>query len=144
MCSSDLVTLYNELNVLKARGVSPRIFAPDDYGISVPRDTLFTSEKTAAEKPKLVQAFTNATLRGWKYAIQNPVEAVKDADVVSEDAFWKEEVAKSAQSQRAETIGRAYDGAVTRAVRMESKAVGLLQVIAKSQGLLPEPVAHAK
>jgi hypothetical protein len=31
---------------------------------------------------------------------------------------------------RAETIGRAYDGAVNRGVRIEAKAVGLLQVIA--------------
>ena len=72
-----MATLYNELVIVRNRGAKVRIFAPDDYGISVPRDTLITSEKTAAEKPKLVQAFTNATLRGWKYAIQNPVEAVE-------------------------------------------------------------------
>ena len=71
-----MVTLYNELNVLKARGVKVRIFAFDDYGVSVPRDSLLTSEKTIAEKPKLVQGFMNATLRGWKYAIQNQPEAL--------------------------------------------------------------------
>lgn len=71
------VTLYNELNVLKARGITNvTIFAPDDYGISVPRDVLITSEKMIAEKPKAVQGFLNATLRGWKYAIQNQGEAV--------------------------------------------------------------------
>ncbi len=71
-----MVTLYNEMNVLKSRGVKVRSFAPDDYGISVPRDSLITSEKVIAEKPKMVQGFMNATLRGWKYAIQNPKEAV--------------------------------------------------------------------
>lgn len=71
-----MVTLYNELNVLKARGVKVRTFAPDDYGISVPRDSLITSEKMISEKPKAVQGFMNATLRGWKYAIQNQPEAV--------------------------------------------------------------------
>lgn len=70
------VTLYNELNVLKARNVNVRIFAPDDFGVSMPRDTLITNERTVAEKPKLVQGFLNATLRGWKYAIQNQAEAV--------------------------------------------------------------------
>ena len=70
------VTLYNELNVLKARGVNVRIFAPDDFGVSMPRDTLITSDKVVAENPKLVQGFLNATLRGWKYAIQNQPEAV--------------------------------------------------------------------
>ncbi len=71
-----MVTLYNELNVLKARGVKVRIFAPDDYGVSVPRDSLITSEKMIAEKPKAVQGFMNATLRGWKYAIKNQSEAL--------------------------------------------------------------------
>ncbi len=71
-----MVTLYNELNVLKTRGVKVRIFAPDDYGVSVPRDSLITSEKVIAEKPKMVQGFMNATLRGWKYAIQNQSEAI--------------------------------------------------------------------
>lgn len=71
-----MVTLYNELNVLKARGVKVRTFAPDDYGVSVPRDSLITSEKMIAEKPKAVQGFMNATLRGWKYAIKNQSEAL--------------------------------------------------------------------
>jgi NitT/TauT family transport system substrate-binding protein len=70
------VTLFNEMNVLRARGVKVRVFAPDDFGISVPRDTLITSEKVIAEKPKAVQGFMNATLRGWKYAIQKQAEAV--------------------------------------------------------------------
>lgn len=78
-----MVTLYNEMNVLKARGIKVRSFAPDDYGISVPRDSLITSEKVIAEKPKAVQGFMNATLRGWKYAIKNQAEAV---DVVMKAA----------------------------------------------------------
>jgi NitT/TauT family transport system substrate-binding protein len=72
-----MTTLYNELIIVRNRGAKVRIFAPDDYGISVPRDTLITNEKVALEKPKLVQAFMNATLRGWKYAIKNPVEATE-------------------------------------------------------------------
>ena len=72
-----MATLYNELIIVRNRGAKVRIFAPDDYGISVPRDSLITSEKVAAEKPKVVQGFTNATLRGWKYAIRNPVEATE-------------------------------------------------------------------
>lgn len=37
---------------------------------------------------------------------------------------------REAQARRAVTIGRAYDDAVTRGIRVEAKAVGLLQVIA--------------
>lgn len=71
------VTLYNEYNVLKARGVTKiRIFAPDDYGIKTQRDTVITSEKLIQENPKLVQGFLNASARGWKYAFQNKKEAI--------------------------------------------------------------------
>lgn len=70
------VTLYNELNVLKSRNVAVRIFAPDDFGVSMPRDTLITNDRVVAERPKVVQGFLNATLRGWKYAIQHQAEAV--------------------------------------------------------------------
>ncbi|MSQ54563.1 MAG: ABC transporter substrate-binding protein [Betaproteobacteria bacterium] len=72
-----MTTLYNELIIVRNRGAKVRVFAPDDYGLSVPRDTLITHEKVVAGKPKVVQAFTNATLRGWKYAIKNPVEATE-------------------------------------------------------------------
>jgi len=72
-----MTTLYNELVVVRNRGAKVRVFAPDDVGISVPRDTLITHQKMVAEKPKVVQGFINATLRGWKYAIQHPVEATE-------------------------------------------------------------------
>ena len=69
-------TLYNEMNTIKARGVSVNIIAAEDSGISMPRDPLMTSEKVIQEKPKLVQGFLNATLRGWKYAFQNKKETI--------------------------------------------------------------------
>ena len=69
-------TLYNEMNTIKARNVPVNIIAAEDSGITMPRDPLMTSEKVIAEKPKLVQGFLNATLRGWKYAFQNKKEAI--------------------------------------------------------------------
>ncbi len=72
-----MTTLYNELIVVRNRGAKVRVFAPDDIGVSVPRDTVITHQKMIAEKPKVVQSFLNATLRGWKYAIQHPVEATE-------------------------------------------------------------------
>ena len=69
-------TLYNEMNTIKARKVSVNIIAAEDSGITMPRDPLMTSEKVIQERPKLVQGFVNATLRGWKYAFQNKKETV--------------------------------------------------------------------
>lgn len=71
------VTLYNELNTLKEQGVNDiKIFLPDDSGVTTQQDSIVTSEKMIAEKPEVVQAFLDATLKGWKYAFENKAEAV--------------------------------------------------------------------
>jgi NitT/TauT family transport system substrate-binding protein len=71
------VMLFNELNVLHEKGIKNiTVFRAEDYGVSFPSDTVITNEKTIAERPKVVQAFLNASLRGWKYAIEHPDEAV--------------------------------------------------------------------
>ncbi|BBK44421.1 ABC transporter substrate-binding protein [Allostella vacuolata] len=71
------VMLFNELNVLKARGVKDfTVFRAEDYGVSFPSDTLIVNEKLIAERPKTVQAFLNGSMRGWKYAAANQAEAV--------------------------------------------------------------------
>ena len=38
--------------------------------------TLFTTEKLIKENPKLVKKFVEATIEGWEYAYQHPLEAV--------------------------------------------------------------------
>lgn len=71
-------TYYNELNTLKAQGLGDKLtlIKPDDYGVVVQQDTVLVSEKYRNEKPEQVQAFMNATIRGWKYALQNRKEAI--------------------------------------------------------------------
>ncbi len=70
-------TLYNEYQTLVAKGLTDlKVFRADDYGISVPRDTLVTTKAIAEGKPQLVQNFLEATLKGWQYALRNPDEAV--------------------------------------------------------------------
>ncbi len=70
-------TLYNEYQTLLEKGITNlRLFQPDDYGIKAQRDTLVTTEKVIKEKPKLVQNFLNATLKGWQYALRHQDEAV--------------------------------------------------------------------
>jgi NitT/TauT family transport system substrate-binding protein len=71
-------TYYNELNTLKEQGLGDKLtlIKPDDYGVLVQQDTLVVSEKYRNEKPEQVQAFINATIKGWKYALQNKKEAI--------------------------------------------------------------------
>ena len=71
------VTLYNELNTLYEQGINDiKLFLPDDSGVTTQQDSLVTSEKMIKEKPQVVQAFLDATLKGWKYAFEHKAEAV--------------------------------------------------------------------
>ena len=71
------VTLYNELNTLHEQGINNiKLFLPDDSGVTTQQDSLVTSEKMIKEKPQVVQAFLDATLKGWKYSFEHKAEAV--------------------------------------------------------------------
>jgi len=47
-----------------------------DYGIRLYADTIIASEQLIRQNPELVERFLRATLKGWRYAIENPAEAV--------------------------------------------------------------------
>ena len=71
------VTLYNELNTLKEQGVNDiKLFYPDDSGVTTQQDAIVTSEAMIKSKPQEVQAFLDATLKGWKYAFEHKPEAI--------------------------------------------------------------------
>lgn len=48
------------------------IYTPRSVGIDFYGDNLFTSQAFAQQRPDIVSAFTQASLRGWTYALQNP------------------------------------------------------------------------
>ncbi len=71
--------IYNEYYVVLESGVKPEelnIIDYADYGLGFPGDTLFTTRRMVEENPDLCMRMVRASLRGWKYAIDNPQEAV--------------------------------------------------------------------
>ncbi|WP_349963236.1 ABC transporter substrate-binding protein [Rhizobium sp. ZPR3] len=70
------VTTYNELLTLKEQNIPVKIFRADENGVRGQDGAIIASEKTVKEKPEIVQAFLNATLKGWKDAIINQDDAV--------------------------------------------------------------------
>ncbi|GAA5236332.1 ABC transporter substrate-binding protein [Verticiella sediminum] len=71
------VNVYNSLIALQTQGVTDLVlFKAEDYGVSSPQDVVIASERIVADKPEVVQAFLDATLKGWKYAFENKAEAV--------------------------------------------------------------------
>lgn len=55
----------------KAYGAEVNIIRPLNYGVDFYGDMLFTTEKEISEHPERVQAFVEATLEGWEYALSN-------------------------------------------------------------------------
>ncbi|HVJ45576.1 MAG TPA: ABC transporter substrate-binding protein [Luteolibacter sp.] len=61
---------------LKQRGVDYVTFNPRAGGIDFYGDNLFTTEKQIEENPERVKRFVDASLKGWKYAMEHPQEMV--------------------------------------------------------------------
>lgn len=62
--------------LLNKLGVAYNLIDPRNYGIDFYGDTLFTQERRVDKKPEEVAKFRAATIAGWRYAIQNPVEVI--------------------------------------------------------------------
>lgn len=76
---TDVFNAYrtNEPNALRLEGYHPHVINPEDYGIHFYGDTLFTSEALLKNKPKLVEKFRSASIKGWKYALAHPDETIQ-------------------------------------------------------------------
>ena len=77
----DLVPGYIDAEVpeLEAKAGGPgslSILLGADFGYAAYGSGVFTSEKTIAEKPDLVQRFVTAYLKAFKAVVENPQEAV--------------------------------------------------------------------
>lgn len=57
------------------RGKALHLIFPADYGVQVYEDTIITTEKMIREQPDLVLRFLRASLKGWRWSIENPKES---------------------------------------------------------------------
>jgi NitT/TauT family transport system substrate-binding protein len=74
------VTRYNELQLVYSQGYKPEdlvFLEPSEQGVALANTGLFTAEKTIAERPEIVQAVVDATLKGWKEALADPQAAAE-------------------------------------------------------------------
>lgn len=58
------------------QGVEYRLFRPLMSGIDFYGDNLFTTQELIDSDPKLVEAFRQASIKGWKYAMHYPEEVI--------------------------------------------------------------------
>jgi polar amino acid transport system substrate-binding protein len=75
---SDLAAYFltNEIYELNKLGVAYEVWDPKDYGFDFYTNFLFTTKKMLHENPELVEKFTEASLKGWRYALNHIEESV--------------------------------------------------------------------
>ena len=109
---TDAITLasamtYNELGLVVndydggyGYGDKVGIIDMNDQGVAMLEDMIFCTKSFAQNNPNTVRAFVSASLKGWKYACENPEEAAeivyKAGSSVSSDhqAYMAKEVKK--------------------------------------------------
>ncbi len=69
--------ITNEIYQLKQRNVPHYHFSPRNNNATFYGDILLTTEKHIKQNSEQVEAFRNATLKGWEYAISHPTEMIK-------------------------------------------------------------------
>jgi PAS domain S-box-containing protein len=69
-----LVYSFNEPFLLEQSGEPYLIFSPQSSGIDFYGDNIFTTRALTQQQPALVRAFREATLQGWRYALNHKEE----------------------------------------------------------------------
>lgn len=74
----DAMSAYSTVEpfALDQAGVAHRVYSPRAAGIDFYGDNLFTTAAEIAENPDRVAAFRAASLRGWRYAMDNPERVI--------------------------------------------------------------------
>jgi len=58
-------------------GIELNVIKPTDFGIKSYGYAIFTTNEMIQKNPELVERYLRATLKGWRYALENPDECVK-------------------------------------------------------------------
>lgn len=72
--------VYNELEEVGQNGYPPEelnIIDFADYSLSFPGQCIFTSQSYYEKNPDICEKFTQASIKGWDYAIDHPEDAVE-------------------------------------------------------------------
>lgn len=76
---ADVMPAYlsNEPYYFKEKKIDINIINPMHYGFDLYGDMLFTNKNEAINHPLRVEKFKQATLKGWKYALENQDEIIQ-------------------------------------------------------------------
>jgi NitT/TauT family transport system substrate-binding protein len=89
----------NEAVDAKLRGLNVNLILPQDYGVLIYANVLFSRQQLLDERADVMQRFVRATFKGYQYAIEHPDEAAdltlkydKTLDVAFQRASMQAEI----------------------------------------------------
>ncbi len=133
---------YNELGLVKnsyeggyGYGDKVGIIDMNDEGVAMLEDNLFCTKEFAQKNPNTVKAFIAASMKGWKYACENPEEAAKivyeAGSSVSSDhqAYMASEVKKLCETdtkgEKVSDYGKMDEAAMQQTLDLAKKYIKL-------------------
>ena len=133
---------YNELGLVKnsyeggyGYGDKVGIIDMNDEGVAMLEDNLFCTKEFAQKNPNTVKAFIAASMKGWKYACENPEEAAKivyeAGSSVSSDhqAYMASEVKKLCETdtkgEKVSNYGKMDEAAMQQTLDLAKKYIKL-------------------
>ncbi len=74
----DVISAYSTSQpfLLKEQGIDVNIINPQNYGIDFYGDNFFTTQKELTEHPDRVAKMSQATVKGWQYALDHPKQII--------------------------------------------------------------------
>jgi len=121
----------NQLDLL---GHSYRILHPKEQGIDFYGDILVTTEKMIAEKEASVRAFTEASMRGWEYALEHIDETI----AVIEEKYNSQNLSRQQLQFEAQTTKDMIEADIIHIGFMRQQRWQSIASIYTEQGLLPQ------
>ncbi|OYZ66902.1 MAG: hypothetical protein B7Y17_00830 [Sulfuricurvum sp. 24-42-5] len=67
----------NEPFEIRKKGLEVNVIYPQNFGVDLYGDMLFTTQDELKDHPKRVEAMRRATIKGWKYAIAHKEEIIR-------------------------------------------------------------------
>jgi ABC-type nitrate/sulfonate/bicarbonate transport system substrate-binding protein len=145
----DAVNSYltNEPYFLQQQGVGYVVINPSHYGVDYYSDVLFTTEQEVRRHPERVAAFRAATLRGWRYAMDNPGAVIDLLIDKYQVAKSREHLEFEARAMRSLILPDLVDIGHMNPGRWQSmadafKAVGMVDQNASLDGFVYDPHPH--
>jgi len=118
---------------LKELGIAYRIIHPREQDIDFYGDVLVTSERLLDAQPERVRAFTEASIRGWEYALEHIDETI---DVIQEK-YGSQKLSRKQLKFEALKTKAMIESDVVQVGYMRQKRWHDIADIYKKQGLLP-------